>query len=69
MADPGLTPAQALRAAVAHLDGGVDQFQIAFLFGVNQGRVAEACKGLRIAAQNPKLAMEVLLASGKFVED
>jgi hypothetical protein len=69
MSDPSLTREQALRAAVAHLDGGVDQYQIAFLYGVNQGRVAEACKGLRIAASNPKLAMEVLLGSGKFTDD
>ena len=69
MSEASLSPEQRLRAAVAHLSDGIEQYHIAFLYGVNQGRVAEACKGLRIAAQDPKLAMELLLASGKFSDD
>lgn len=44
-----LTPEERLRAAYAHDVMGVDQHIISALFGVNQGRAAEAITAVREA--------------------
>lgn len=51
-----LTPEERLRAAYAHDILGVDQHTISALFGVNQGRVAEAIEAVREAtgAERPR---------------
>ena len=42
-----LTPEEKLRAACAHLLDGIDQHKIAFIYGVNPGRVSEAIMDAR----------------------
>jgi hypothetical protein len=44
-----LTSEEKLRAAYAHMIGGVDQHVIAALFGVNPGRINEAIMAVREA--------------------
>jgi transposase-like protein len=48
-----LTPEEKLRVAHAYLINGVEQHHIASLFGVNQGRIAEAINAVRIACGFP----------------
>jgi hypothetical protein len=48
-----LTPQEKLRAASAHLLDGIDQHKIAFIYGVNPGRVAEAVSSVRHALGFP----------------
>ena len=48
-----LTPEEKIKAAAAHELLGIDQHHLAFIFGVNQGRVAEAVIALRKAAGYP----------------
>jgi hypothetical protein len=48
-----LTPQEKLRAACAYLLDGIDQHKIAFIYGVNQGRVAEAIMEVRKALGFP----------------
>lgn len=50
---PTLTPEEKIKAAAAHDLLGVDQHVLAFIFGVNQGRVAEAITEIRKAAGFP----------------
>jgi len=47
----GLTPDQKMTAAWAYHVKGVDQHTLAAIYGVNQGRVAEACKAVSIAIE------------------
>jgi hypothetical protein len=47
----GLTPDQKMTAAWAYHVKGVDQHTLAAIYGVNQGRVAEACKAVAIAIE------------------
>lgn len=44
-----LTPEEKLKAAAAHDLLGVAQHHLAFIFGVNQGRINEAIKEVREA--------------------
>ena len=46
-----LTPDQKMTAAWAYHVKGVDQHTLAAIYGVNQGRVAEACKAGAIAIE------------------
>ena len=48
-----LTPDEKLRAAYAHIINGIDQHHISALFGVNSGRVSEACQAVRHACGYP----------------
>ena len=50
----GLTFEQKIAAAWAYFTQGVDQQTIAALYGVNQGRIAEACKAIRDALEPVK---------------
>lgn len=50
----GLTFEQQVSAAWAYFVQGVDQSTIAAMYGVNQGRVAEACKAVREALEPKK---------------
>jgi len=45
---------QQICAAWAYFVQGVDQSTIAALYGVNQGRIAEACKAIRDALEPAK---------------
>jgi hypothetical protein len=58
-----LTPEQILRVANAHILDGIDQHKLASLFGVNQGRIAEAVGAVRYAMDNHALIYKV--ATGK----
>lgn len=49
-----LTPEEKIKAAAAHDLLGVDQHVLAFIFGVNQGRIAEAITEIRKAAGYPQ---------------
>ena len=49
-----LTPEEKLRAAYAHIVGGVDQHVIAALFAVNPGRVNEAIMAVKRAIEMPR---------------
>lgn len=49
-----LTPQEKLRAACAYLLEGIDQHKIAFIYGVNPGRVSEAIMDVRKALGFPK---------------
>ncbi len=51
-----LTPEEKIKAAAAHDLLGVDLHVLAFIFGVNQGRVAEAITEIRKAAGFPQKA-------------
>lgn len=64
MRETALTAEQRLRAAVAHYCNEVPQEVIAELFGVNGGRINEACRVIWCVAENPKRAREVLEAAG-----
>jgi hypothetical protein len=44
-----LTPSEKLRVAAGYDLLGIDQHKLAFLFGVNQGRIAEAISDVRSA--------------------
>jgi len=44
-----LTPNEKLRVAAGYDLMGIDQHKLAFLFGVNQGRIAEAIADVRSA--------------------
>lgn len=68
MRESALTPHERMRCAVAYYCNGVQMEVIAEMMGVNNGRVAEACTAIKLAAENPKLARDILLASGKFQE-
>jgi hypothetical protein len=46
-----LTFEQKITAAWAYHVKGVDQHTLAAIYGVNQGRVAEACKAVAIAIE------------------
>jgi hypothetical protein len=48
-----LTFAERITAAYLHYVQYVDQQVIATAYGVNQGRVAEACKAIKRAAEMP----------------
>jgi hypothetical protein len=61
-----LTPEERLRVAAAHHCSGIAQHELAFVLGINSGRIAEATMALWMAAQNPKAAIEAMRASGKF---
>lgn len=63
MSKPHLTEEQALRAAVAVIQDGVDNHVVANLFGVNQGRVSEDVQAIQWALANRKTAYK--LATGK----
>jgi hypothetical protein len=52
----GLTFEQKITAAWAYHVKGVDQHTLAALYGVNQGRIAEACKAIVNALTEPKAA-------------
>ena len=57
--DPNSTPAsltfeQKVTAAWAYHVKGVDQHTLAALYGVNQGRIAEACKAVENAITDVK---------------
>lgn len=45
---------QKISVAWAYFVQGVDQSTLAALYGVNQGRVAEACKAVRLALEPDK---------------
>lgn len=49
-----LTPQEVVMVAHAHLICGVDQHTLASMYGVNQGRVNEACVVMRETAENLK---------------
>jgi hypothetical protein len=56
--DPAETPKrltfeQKLSAAWAYYVKGVDQHTLAALYGVNQGRIATACKAVELALTEP----------------
>ena len=44
-----LTPSEKLRVVAGYDLMGIDQHKLAFLFGVNQGRIAEAISDVRNA--------------------
>lgn len=48
-----LTPAERIATAYHHYVGGVRQDVLARRMGVNQGRVNEACKAIKMAADSP----------------
>jgi len=48
-----LTPEEKLRAACAHLLDGIDQHKIAFIYGVNAGRVSEAVTQVKMTLGFP----------------
>jgi hypothetical protein len=50
----GLTFEQKITAAWAYHVKGVDQHTLAALYGVNQGRIAEACKAVELSITDPK---------------
>jgi hypothetical protein len=54
MSDPSLTSEQQIKAACAVLCDGVTQQTVAFLFGVNIGRVNEAVQAARAAFGFPQ---------------
>ena len=70
-----LTQEQSLRAAVAAICDNVDYMVIASIFGVNQGRVAEAVSAIRWALENRRTAYSLsqgklkVVANGVEVED
>lgn len=47
-----LTPLEVIQVAHGHLVAGVSQQQLASIFGVNQGRVNEACSVIRYASEH-----------------
>lgn len=49
-----LTPEETLEVAYWHIVKGYPQHDLAAMFGVNPGRVAEACKALRYTSENIK---------------
>jgi hypothetical protein len=49
-----LTPAEKIKVAAAHDVFGIDQHALAFIFGVNQGRIAEAINEIHKAAGFPQ---------------
>lgn len=49
-----LSPEEKIKCAAAHELLGVDQHILAFIFGVNQGRIAEAITEMRKAAGYPQ---------------
>jgi len=49
-----LTPQEVVMVAHAHLICGVDQHMLASMYGINAGRIAEACVVMRMAAENHK---------------
>ena len=51
----GLTFEQKITAAWAYHVKGVDQHTLAALYGVNQGRIAEACKAVDNAFNDQKV--------------
>ena len=55
-APKGLTFEQQISAAWAYHVKGVDQHTLAALYGVNQGRIAVACKSVEVALTDPKAA-------------
>jgi|SoimicMinimDraft_3_1059731.scaffolds.fasta_scaffold565791_1 hypothetical protein len=55
-----LTFEERITAAHLHYVQGVDQHVIAFAYGVNPGRVAEACIAIRLAACDPKGSRELI---------
>ncbi len=57
---PSLNFEQRLRAAHAHFILGVKQHDVAAILSVNAGRVAEACKAVELALQDPKGTSELL---------
>lgn len=48
-----LSPEERVSVAYQHIVKRVPQDQLARLFGVNQGRVNEACKAIELAAKHP----------------
>jgi len=49
-----LTPEQAITAAYMHYCRGITQEDLAAVFNVNQGRVNEFCKAIKMAADDPR---------------
>ena len=47
-----LTSEERITAAFMHFVRGIDQQDIAMLYGVNGGRVNEACRAIKAAADN-----------------
>lgn len=47
-----LTPQEVIMVAHAHLICGIDQHILASMYGVNQGRINEACVVIRDTAEN-----------------
>ncbi len=47
-----LTSEERITAAFMHYVRGIDQQDIAMMFGVNGGRVNEACRAIKAAADN-----------------
>ena len=47
-----LTSEERITAAFMHYVRGIDQQDIAMLYGVNMGRVNEACRAVKAAADN-----------------
>jgi hypothetical protein len=54
-----LTFEQKVTAAWAYHVKGVDQHTLAAVYGVNQGRIAEACKSVENALTDPKASYVV----------
>lgn len=52
MSNGHLTQDQMLRAACGHLLDGIDQHKLAFIYGVNQGRINEAVKAIEFTLNN-----------------
>jgi len=50
----GLTFEQKITAAWAYHVKGVDQHTLASIYGVNQGRIAEACKAIEQSITDPR---------------
>lgn len=63
-----LTPEERLRAAYANDILGVDQHTISALFGVNQGRVAEAIEAVRAAVGAERSRAKVIRGARKLAK-
>ena len=55
-----LTAEEVIRVAYGHFILGIEQQSIAAMFGVNSGRVSEACQAIWATAEDPREAYRAL---------
>jgi hypothetical protein len=56
-----------LRAACGHILDGIDQHKLAFMYGVNQGRINEAVKAIEYTLENHRDIYAVVQGKARIV--